>query len=474
MHRSIHSLRFRLPAIFLAAIVLSGLVSTAIAVRLFQQYTNDRTRTQLRHEAQGIVRLYVELANRLENGSFPARDTLEQATGDRIYYVPVAPDITPFPGQELGLQQLPRTTVDFPRLEHQETMTLTVDPPGPTGPLLAAAAPFTLGSNLYGAIVVGTPRAELRNRWLTLVDRLAFAFAGGVLVAGALAWYLSRRITRPVLALSDAADEISRGSYDVSLPDVHGGDEIGHLADRFREMAARLAEAEALERNFLMTVSHELRTPLTAIRGHVSAIREGVIDDAELQQQSLDVVYAETERLERLVQDVLDLAKLDTRRFTVHREEVEMERLVDRAFGTFSEEARRRGIDYRRELEAAPVLTTDGDRVLQIITNLLANAFRWTPDGGRVALELRAENGSVSVAVEDTGPGIARSEQERIFRPFWSRDDGGTGLGLAIARELSLALGGRIELQSEQGFGSRFELVLPADEAAVEPRESLV
>jgi two-component system sensor histidine kinase BaeS len=110
------------------------------------------------------------------------------------------------------------------------------------------------------------------------------------------------------------------------------------------------------------------------------------------------------------------------------------------------------------------VLTTDGDRVLQIITNLLANAFRWTPDGGTVALELDASNGSVSVAVEDTGPGIGRVEQDRIFRPFWSRDDGGTGLGLAIARELAVALGGRIDLDSDVGRGSRFELVLPAAE----------
>ena len=267
-----------------------------------------------------------------------------------------------------------------------------------------------------------------------------------------------------MLALSDAADEIARGRYGVELPYVSGGDEIGHLAGRFREMAARLSEAEELERNFLMTVSHELRTPLTAIRGHVSALREGLIDDPDLEQQSLEIVQSETERLERLVGDVLDLAKLHAHRFTVLREEVDMGALVDRAYAAFSEEARRRGIDYRVDVYEAPVIETDGDRVLQIISNLLANAFRWTPDAGRIGLELSTENGTVSVAVEDTGPGIGPVEQERIFRPFWSRDDAGTGLGLAIARELSVALGGRIELDSEPGRGSRFELVLPASE----------
>src|SRR5205807_3622347 len=115
----------------------------------------------------------------------------------------------------------------------------------------------------------------------------------GIVIAGLLGWYLSRRITRPVLALSKAADEVSRGRYDVEVPRVRSGDEIGHLADRFREMAARLSEAEQQERNFLMTVSHELKTPLTAIRGHVDALREGLADDPELREASLDVIAAE-------------------------------------------------------------------------------------------------------------------------------------------------------------------------------------
>jgi signal transduction histidine kinase len=212
-----------------------------------------------------------------------------------------------------------------------------------------------------------------------------------------------------------------------------------------------------------MSVSHELRTPLTAIRGHVEALREGVADDAAARAASLEVVAAETDRLERLVGDVLDLAKLDAHRFMLTREEVDMERLCDRAYSSFGEEARRREIDYRREIRAQPVIEADGDRVLQIITNLLSNAFRWTPDGGRIGLTLTSENGTVAVAVDDTGPGVPAEEQERIFRAFWSRDGSGTGLGLAIARELAEAHGGRIELDSEPGRGSRFELVLPAE-----------
>jgi signal transduction histidine kinase len=296
-----------------------------------------------------------------------------------------------------------------------------------------------------------------------LLERLALALLGGLLVALTLAAYVSRRLTRPVLDLSHAADEVAKGNYDVPVPEVPGGTEVGHLADRFREMARRLSEAEQLERNFLMSVSHELRTPLTAIRGHVAALSEGLVEDEEARAISLETIAEETERLSRLVGDVLDLAKLDARRFTVLQEEVDMEHLVERAYGTFHDEARRRGIDYRSDLQASPVLITDGDRVLQIITNLLSNAFRWTPDGGRIELGLTQENGRIAVRVADTGPGITPDERERIFRPFWSRDGRGTGLGLAIANELANALGGRIDLESEVGRGSTFELVLPSN-----------
>jgi signal transduction histidine kinase len=457
-----HSLRFRLPALFLAGILVAGLVSTAIAIRLFQSYERDQALRSLRREAAGLAALYHDQALDVSSsGKQPPRYApakLQQATGDRIFYV----GLSIFPGQLEGLHHLSRKVLDWKAIQSGRTVTFEFTGPKHTR-LLAVAHPLSFGQQTFGAFVVAKPTSELRARWLTLVSRLAIAFAIAFLIAAALAWYLSRRITRPVLALSKAADEVAQGRYDVKIPHIRGRDEVGHLAERFGDMATRLGEAEELERNFLMTVSHELRTPLTAIRGHVEALREGVAPDERARAESLDVIAAESERLERLVDDVLDLAKLDSHRFTVLEEEVDMERLVERAYAAFGEEARRRGIEYERDVSStAPVIVSDGDRVLQIISNLLSNAFRWTPDGGRVALALSREDGTVRVAVDDTGPGIDPEERDRIFRPFWSRDGGGTGLGLAIASELALALGGRIELDSRPGHGSRFELVLPA------------
>lgn len=144
-----------------------------------------------------------------------------------------------------------------------------------------------------------------------------------------------------------------------------------------------------------------------------------------------------------------------------------MGRVLEHAYGAFAEEARRREIDYSLDADGdAPVIVSDGDRVLQVISNLLSNAFRWTPDGGRIELQLGVANGTMSVDVVDSGPGIPADERERIFEAFISQDANGTGLGLPIARELALALGGRLELTSEAGRGSRFRLVLPVAPAS--------
>jgi signal transduction histidine kinase len=456
------SLRFQLPALFFAGVIVFALVATAISFRLVQSYTVGRARADLRRESAGLTRLYAAQATG-SNDPVPVHQ-LEDATGDRIYYVPVEPGI------DFGqpLRRLPKQSIDFPTVASGKTLQLDLKLPGSNKTWLAVARPLNLGkkkggSVFYGALVVTKPKDQLATRVVPLLERITLALLGGLIVAVILGVFISRRLTRPVLDLSRAADEVARGNYEVVVPPVRGENEVAHLSERFREMARRLGEAEQLERNFLMSVSHELRTPLTAIRGHVAALSEGLVEDEEARAMSLEIVAEEAERLSLLVGDVLDLAKLDARRFTVLQEEVDMEHLVERAYTTFNDEARRRGIDYRSELHAQPVLITDGDRVLQIITNLLSNAFRWTPDGGRIELGLEQENGNIAVSVADSGPGITVEERERIFRPFWSRDGRGTGLGLAIANELAQALGGRIDLDTTVGEGSTFELVLPTN-----------
>ena len=456
------SLRFRLPAVFLGGVLVAGLVTAVLALRLFQDYSHDRTIAELRRQASGLADLYAEqaLSTAGEGRRAPrfAAPILEEATGSRVYYSGVGI----FPGDISGLRELGSQFLDWETLEAGRTETLELQPPGSERVYLAAAHPITLGGETFGAIVVAKPRAELRERWTVLFQRIGIAFLAGLGIALLLVWYLGRRLTKPVLALSRAADEVAERRYGADLPEPRTGDEIAHLTVRFREMTERLAEAEAYERNFLVRVSHELRTPLTAIRGHVDALREGLAEDVEAREASLSVIRAETDRLARLVGDLVDLAKLEAHSFQLEEHEVELRRLLEQAYQSFAEEARRREIDYRSALRADPVIYTDGDRVLQIVCNLLDNAFSWTPDGGTVSLALKAQNGSVSVSVADSGPGIAPNDHERVFRAFVSEGtEQGTGLGLAISRELAQALGGALELDSQVGRGSRFELTLP-------------
>ena len=459
------SLRFRLPALFLLGIVIAGVLASVIALRLFQGYSRDSSYEELGREARGIAQLYGDAALRAAEEGTPAPDfapqALELATGDQLFYV----GAPAFPGQDSGLQRLPESAVPRAVFGKEGQLKFEFRPPGENRNYLAVSQPLRLEPEgpALGAIVVAKRGDVVRDQWVPLIGRLAAAIAIGALLAWLVGLWLSRRISGPIQALARASDEIASGNYTVNVPVGRGGSEVSHLSERFNQMAARLAATEERERQFLMSVSHELRTPLTAIKGHVDALRDGLIEDPELVAASLDVVANEATRLERLVGDVLDLAKLRAHRFTVHTEEVDMGRLVEHAYGSFGDEARRRDIAFTVSgAEGAPTLITDGDRVLQVITNLLNNAFRWTPDGGSVGLALEARNGTVRVEVSDSGPGIAADDAERIFSPFVSTDTQGTGLGLPIARELAGALGGRVELDTQPGRGSRFRLVLPA------------
>src|ERR687885_2205797 len=219
----LRSLRFRVPALFLVGIVVSGLVAAVIALRLFQDYTSTRLKSELRRDAVGLTELYQEQANK-ENGAAPkfAAARLEKATGARLFFV----GASPFPGAT-PVRVLPRSYL--PNWQTNRQITFEFTPPGAKKRYVAVANPLRLSAGKrqgiqFGDLVVAKPKTELNERLVTLLDRLAIAFVGGIVIAGLLAWYLSRRITRPVVALSKAADEISRGSYDVAIPSVRSGD----------------------------------------------------------------------------------------------------------------------------------------------------------------------------------------------------------------------------------------------------------
>ena len=311
-------------------------------------------------------------------------------------------------------------------------------------------------------MVLAKPLADVNNAWKNVIGLVAAGVAVGLIVAIILATYVARRITQPLRVLGSAADKVARGDLDVNVIGKRtSDDELGQLATRFQGMVDRLREVDELERNFLMRVTHELRTPLTAISGHVQALAEGVVGPDDL-DESLTAVNEEVRRLDRLVGDLLDLTRLEAHQFRVVSEEVGLAALLERAAASFREKARTNDVIFHTPIDEAPTIITDGDRVLQIVNNLLDNAFRWTPRGGTVQLGCNSSNGVAAISVSDTGRGISPAEKEAVFHPFYSRrGEGGTGLGLSIARELATALGGRLSVESEPGQGSTFTLSLP-------------
>jgi signal transduction histidine kinase len=320
-----------------------------------------------------------------------------------------------------------------------------------------------LHNQAVGVVFLAKPLSDVNNAWHGFAARIALGTAVGLLIAFILATFVARRITKPLKVVGEAADRVARGDLEVHVAgDRTSDDELGQLAHRFQGMVDRLREVDELERNFLMRVTHELRTPVTAISGHVQAMNEGLVGPEDM-DTSLDAVSEEVRRIGRLVDDLLDLTRLEAHQFRLVREEVGLEALLEQAAASFRDRARANDVSFDTPIAGAPTILSDGDRVLQIVSNLLDNAFRWTPRKGTVTLSYATANATAAIHISDTGPGIPAADQDAVFHPFYSRrGEGGTGLGLSIGRELAHALGGRLTVDSEVGQGTTFTLSLPS------------
>jgi signal transduction histidine kinase len=280
------------------------------------------------------------------------------------------------------------------------------------------------------------------------VWRLLIAAGAGGLLAALAAFLLARRIARPIDRVSAAARSLTRGTHPEPVP-IEGATEIATLADSFNELAAQLRRAQEAEQNFLLSVSHELKTPLTAIRGYAEAVEDGVLDPRD----AAATVASEAKRLERLVRDLLDLARMNRTDFSVHNAEIDLADVVQDAVRRYEQQAESFGVELHAVADGPAPALADADRVLQVVSNLVENALRLTPPGG----EVRVVAAPGVLRVEDTGPGLAADDAEHAFERFYLHErygrerKVGTGLGLAIVKELALAMGGDVEVESRPG-----------------------
>ncbi len=294
---------------------------------------------------------------------------------------------------------------------------------------------------------------------------LLIAAAAGGLLAALAAFLLARRISRPVDRVSAAARSLARGAHPEPVP-VEGATEIATLAGAFNELAAQLRQAQEAERNFLLSVSHELKTPLTAIRGYAEAVGDGAVDPRE----AAATVASESRRLERLVRDLLDLAQMHRTDFNVHNSEIDLAEVAEDAVRRYEQQAGSFGVALQAIAEGPAPAIGDADRVLQVVSNLVENALRLTPPGG----EVRVVAAAGALRVEDTGPGLEETDTEHAFERFYLHEryglerKVGTGLGLAIVKELTLAMGGSVDVESIPGRLTVFTVRLRVPVAARE------
>ena len=300
----------------------------------------------------------------------------------------------------------------------------------------------------------------------TLLYSLLVAALMATATAATTGLFVARRITSPVRRMLEATRRISAGRYDKRVP-AGGNDELGELSESFNAMAAALEETEQRRKEFITDVSHELRTPLSTLQGYMEGLMDGVVDPSE---ETWALLYAEAERMRRLVDDLGRLSRAEAGRLDLHVVPASPEELVGRAVEGMLPLYAEKGVRLESVVsEKAPPVLADADRAVQVLTNLLGNALRHTPGGGRVGVEVEARANDVHFRVSDTGAGIAPEHLPRVFERFYrveksrSREGGGSGLGLAISRALVEAMGGRIRAESEgPDKGATFAFTLPA------------
>jgi two-component system sensor histidine kinase BaeS len=326
---------------------------------------------------------------------------------------------------------------------------------------------FAQREGVSGQVVLVRPANVGAGDTPSFLLSLILAGIGGAVVAAVLAGILARRLTRPLAQLADASGRLAEGEEPVQVElAADAPEEVGLVGRAFNRMSRQVVGMRNAQRAFLLSISHELKTPLTAIKAHAEGLQDEAVDPAA----AGDVIAAESARLERLISDLLDLARLDQHAFTISRRPVDLGQVAEQLTERFRAQARELGVGLgvERSDQHCPVLA-DPDRVLQVGSNLVENALRATPQGGQVTV--RVEGTELSVL--DTGPGLAAEDIPRAFDRFYlhqkltAHEQSGSGLGLAIVKELTEAMGGTATVDSAPGEGSRFRISLPAADTAV-------
>lgn len=446
------SLATRIAVLCVGIVVVTALVAGLLAVGLIRNVGADSGRKTLARLA--------DVSQSVATGKPGAQKRVRQA----LQAINVRSGIVSAQGQVVTQAALVRRAVtpgDIDRIRRGKDVSASREVDGTSVFVEARAV-----GNGRGIVVVQAQRdataqdeRAIRRLVLALLIASALAAALGLLVA----W----RLARPLRRTAAAAHSVAAGNRDVTLP-AQGPAEVVEVSEAVNSIAGALRHSEARQREFLLSVSHDLRTPLTAISGYAESLADGVVPPAETAQVGT-VVLGEAKRLERLVGDLLDLARLGAQDFRVDLAPVDLLPVVEAAAGVWATRCTAGGVTFRLEVPTHPVpAQTDAARLRQALDGLFENALRVTPAGAPIVLALRCEPGSPAlIEVRDGGPGLTDDdlavafEQGALYQRYRGVRQVGTGLGLAIVHGLVTRLGGRVEAGHAAEGGARFTMHLP-------------
>ena len=349
--------------------------------------------------------------------------------------------------------------------------------PGPIPPLESNSSrsnnvsfqPVIIDSETVAYILVSNDPSRRTPAELNYFYRSNIAFGIGsiiaLLIAIILGFLISKNIIGPLTRLTEASKLMAAGDFEHKV-EIETEDEVGELAKAFNQMSDDLAEARRLRRQMTADIAHDLRSPLAVIAGYIELMRDEVLSPTPAR---FDTIYSEIEHLQHLISDLRTLSRADAGELPLNLQQLNPQELIDRTISTFKLKAEQKNIQIEANIdESIPSINGDEERLAQVLGNLVNNALRHTPEDGSIRLNSRKEAQGVVLSVEDTGEGIPEDVLPRIFDRFYRVDEarqqnsGESGLGLAIAKSLIEAHGGTINVFSKVGFGTRFDIFLPA------------
>ena len=323
------------------------------------------------------------------------------------------------------------------------------------------------GTPMMQGMSAGRGQGQFGNFRAAVFEALGYATLAASVAAVLVGFMFSRRIISPLLDMMKASRRISEGHYEERVQ-AKGNDELAQLASDFNHMAKKLEQTESMRRRLIGDVSHELRTPLTAIKGSMEGLIDGVLPSTN---ETYEQIHQEASRLGRLVDDLQELSRVEARAYQLDIRPLDVSTLIQTVAKRLQRPFDEKRITLTLDLPAHPEhILADEDRIIQVLTNLTANAMQYTPSSGSVTLKARAEDGMVHFSVKDTGVGIPAEHLEHIFDRFYRVDKsrsrragGGSGIGLTIAKHFIETHGGSIWVESAgEGMGSTFHFTVPA------------